>query len=330
MADLILTNGDSAADLLTAAGKPGTIVPWRDVLHEGPIVGGTPEECSAVRAEYLARRFGLDVEAVAADFAERDRLLRAHATFPTVELWFEHDLYDQLQLVQILAFFATEPERDGLVLVQADDFLGVQMAETVLRFAGAARSIGRADLDLAAGVWAALAEPTPEAVTRLSPAPPPAFPFLVPALRRFLEELPAPGSGLTRTEAAALETISDGVRSPRELFSTVLGQEEAAFMGDASFFNLLDDLATCAVPLITGLRRRSHNTEDELQRLRDARLELTLAGEEVLAGEDDHVAINGIDRWWAGTHLRGRDVWRYDQEAMALVPPGASGAKEAP
>ena len=27
-----------------------------------------------------------------------------------------------------------------------------------------------------------------------------------------------------------------------------------------------------------------------------------MAGREVLAGEDDHIALNGIDRWWGGTH----------------------------
>ena len=38
MTDLILTNGDSAGDVLAAAGKNGLILPWRDVLHEGPII----------------------------------------------------------------------------------------------------------------------------------------------------------------------------------------------------------------------------------------------------------------------------------------------------
>jgi len=46
----------------------------------------------------------------------------------------------------------------------------------------------------------------------------------------------------------------------------------------------------------------------------------------VLAGDEDHVALNGIDRWWAGTRLNGHDVWRYDRVKMSLVPPRASAA----
>ena len=49
MTDLIITNGDSAADLLRLAGREGVILPWRDVLHEGPIVAGDLTTCSAAR-----------------------------------------------------------------------------------------------------------------------------------------------------------------------------------------------------------------------------------------------------------------------------------------
>jgi dipeptidyl aminopeptidase/acylaminoacyl peptidase len=40
---------------------------------------------------------------------------------------------------------------------------------------------------------------------------------------------------------------------------------------------------------------------------------------DVLAGEHDHVALSGLDRWGAGTHLQGRSVWRYDRAARKLV-----------
>jgi hypothetical protein len=36
--------------------------------------------------------------------------------------------------------------------------------------------------------------------------------------------------------------------------------------------------------------------------------------------------LSGIDRWWAGTRLVGRDVWRYDRKTQRLVPPGEPGA----
>lgn len=325
MAELIITNGDDAADLLRLSGRAPTILPWRDVLHEGPITHTGLAPTSAERVAYLARRFRLDAADIAAEFTVRDELLRAHGDFQTIELWFEHDLYDQLQLVQVLSFFAGEPRRDGLWLVQADDFLGSQSAETILSFADAARPITTADLDLATAVWAALAAPTPERVAARAVGPEVSLPFLQPALTRFLEELPGPASGLGRTEETLLAAIAEGTRRPADLFRRSIAAEEAAFMGDWSFLRLLDDLAVCDVPLIAGLPAPPVNDIGG-DRFRTAQLTLTHAGGAVLAGTADHVALNGLDRWWAGTRLIGRSVWRFDRGSGALVRPAASVA----
>ena len=49
-------------------------------------------------------------------------------------------------------------------------------------------------------------------------------------------------------------------------------------------------------------------------------LRLTGTGARVLAGEADHVALNGVDRWIGGVHLRGRHVpWRWDDGTESLV-----------
>jgi hypothetical protein len=320
MADLIITNGDSAADLLQRAGRAEPIQPWRDVLHEGPLLAGPLPACSEARVAYLARRFRMPAAEIAAEFAARDGVMAAHAKFAEIELWFEHDLYDQLQLIQALSFFDKERRTDGLILIQADDFLGTQRPDTILRFAEHARPLTEPHLALAAALWADLTAPTPEAIAGRIEKPDDRLPYAASALARFLEELPAPGSGLGRTEQAILDGIAAGVVRPGRLFHAVLAREEAAFMGDLSFFRLLDDLASCDVPLIAGLAPPG-TAEDDAERFADAELELTAAGKDVLAGDKDHVALSGLDRWWAGTRLEGRAVWRYDRAEMKLVPP---------
>lgn len=324
MAGLIITNGDSAAELLVAAGRQDTICPWRDVLHEGPVVTGRLEECSARRADYLAQRFSLDSGEVEATFAERDDIIRNHKAFDRIELWFEHDLYDQLQLIQILSVLADEDRSDEVVLVQAGEFLGHQRPDTILRFAQGARQVRSDDFELATQVWSALAMPRPAAVVRHTTDTRSDWPFLRPALLRFLEELPG-ANGLSRTEATALSAIADGVTAPLRLFPHVLAREEAAFMGDLSFFAILEDLARAGTPLIEGFPLVG-GADDEVERLRDATLSLTEAGRAVLEGDKDHISLNGVDRWWAGTRLAGRDVWRFERGEMRLVPPQASAA----
>ncbi len=98
-------------------------------------------------------------------------------------------------------------------------------------------------------------------------------------------------------------------------------------MGDLSFLRLVEDLAFCAVPLIA-----SHAAGPEADAaatiLPEAELFLTPAGAEVLAGGDDHVAASGIDRWWGGTRLLGKAVWRYDRRRERLIPPTGKASTE--
>ena len=55
---------------------------------------------------------------------------------------------------------------------------------------------------------------------------------------------------------------------------------------------------------------------------RATRLRLTDTGARVLAGDADHVTLNGIDRWIGGVHLRGRHVrWRWDDGTETIAGP---------
>ncbi len=52
---LHITNGDSAAGVMREAGFDGEILPWRDVLHEGPVSAEPPlTTLSHLRAHFIA------------------------------------------------------------------------------------------------------------------------------------------------------------------------------------------------------------------------------------------------------------------------------------
>jgi hypothetical protein len=91
---LHLTNGDCAGPALRAAGVEGEIMPWREVLHDGPVPALPPDELREVRERFL----GDEVRLRSRD----ERLAGAVAAGEPLMLWFEADLYDVLLLVQIL------------------------------------------------------------------------------------------------------------------------------------------------------------------------------------------------------------------------------------
>ena len=323
--DLIITNGDSAGEILRRAYAGTEVLPWRDVLHEGPVpLTDSHEELSQTRADFLGGRNWEDRAALLENFKARDRGLAHHETFETVTLWFEHDLYDQLQLIQILDWFAANPRSDGaLWLVQAQDFLGTQTPESITEFAKDRKPVSAAQLTLARTAWSAFRQPAPEAWAGLLNQDLSALPSLENAVRRMLQELPALGSGLSRTQHQILMAINDGAETPPLVFAAAGRLEEAAFMGDWSFWGWLDGLASNPGRLIEGLEGRFSPAlpEADIRAYLASTLRLNTLGLQVLAGAADYTKEAPIDRWAGGTHLTNDNLWRWDNETGKLAPP---------
>jgi len=99
---LHVANGTSTTMTIEAAGIPGLLSIWADVLYEGPVPGGSSDdELAAVRAEFLA---GDDPVDPVNDLRRWRQAIVEHDAYDELVLWFEHDLFDQLDLIQVLTF----------------------------------------------------------------------------------------------------------------------------------------------------------------------------------------------------------------------------------
>jgi hypothetical protein len=150
----------------------------------------------------------------------------------------------------------------------------------------------------------------------------PELPFLAPALWRLLEELPAPGDGLSGTERRALAAIAAGHATPRDAFLAAQDAEPAPFLGDAWFYRALQELGTGENRLletVDGDPLPPAPPLGDAQRFVGAPLRFTAIGEQVLAGEADRVDLLGIDRWVGGTHVTATAVRRWDPEQNRLA-----------
>jgi hypothetical protein len=321
--DLVITNGDAAGELLRHTLQGAEVLPWRDVLHEGPVpLTATLEELTATRVEYLAGAGGGEIGAIEFELTARDRGLAMSPNFDRVVLWFEHDLFDQIQLLQVLDWFAANPRPEGtLLLVQTEDYIGRQEPEAIEGLAATAQTATQEQLALAKRAWAAFRQKTPEAWFRLLDEDLSALPFLRSAMVRMLEELPGP-DGISRTERQMLATAQAVSITALGLFIAVQKQEAAEFMGDWSFWRLLDQLALADEPLIAGLEAApfQHDVPELAQAYLTSRVTLTSLGKAVLAGGADWTAHHAVDRWWGGTHLTDNALWRWDPAVEDLIP----------
>lgn len=324
---LVITNGDAAVERLAAAGIAGEILPWRDVLHEGPVPRIPPDDLAGIRTTFLAGGFGARDEDVARSFAQRDALLAAHHDFTRIEIWLEHDLYDQLQLLQILDRLAALGRIDAVWLVQADDYLGPMGEDAIRALTTCAAPVTPAQFVLAARAWAAFTAPTPSELSQLLAHDLAPLRWLRPALRRLLAELPDHVTALSLSETRILEALDEGLTRAGRVFAAVSAREEARFMGDTSFFRWLDGLAFAPEPLVGGLPGRcpiganGGYDDPRAKAYLGADIRLTPFGTEVLGGRTDHARVNPIDRWLGGTHLTNDRLWRWNRAAGTLIAP---------
>ena len=326
MTSLIITNGDAAGERMREARINGEILCWRDILHEGPVpLTATPEELSAIRIDFLTTDGWGDPGEILASFAERDGIMGNLGAYSEIVLWFEHDLYDQLQLLQILdRLIAQDSVHPRLSLIQAGAFLAQETPSRLRTHLKLKQPVSEAQFQLAQSAWAAFRSATPESWAALMRYDTSALPFLRPAIMRQLEELPDAHTGLTRTETFILTMIQEGARTPAELFAHFEEHEEAPFMGDWVFWRILDALAAGAAPFVAGLRLKQfspHFSGEQREAYLGSELKLTGLGVTSLTGRKDAIAFRRLDRWMGGVHLTNANCWRWDAANRRLAPP---------
>lgn len=154
---LHITNGASVS--LEKTRLSGSVIFWNDVLHEGPVPAGISfDELTRLREQFLAGYYGLPRMDVS--FARRNAAISAAEEQDEVVLWFEHDLYDQLQLVQVLDCFAhAETNPAKLTLINIDRYLGSLEAAELERLFESRRPVTDEQMETAVAAWKAFRAP---------------------------------------------------------------------------------------------------------------------------------------------------------------------------
>ncbi|BCB74952.1 DUF1835 domain-containing protein [Phytohabitans flavus] len=320
-AALHVSNGDCTD--LPGTGLAKRVLYWRDVLHEGPVPAVAPDELRQIRANFLLQAGCDDRAEGTAMFVERDRTLAANRDGEYV-LWFEADLYDQLQIIQILARLADlGVPAQRITLICIGEHAGIarfgglgQLTPEQLRELPATNACARltpAALKLATDAWAAFRAPTPDRWRAIAGTRSSELRFLGEAFDRLSREYPATRDGLSLTERRVLAVVADGASDAGTAFVRAAARETRPYLGDSWCFAMVDRMAHAPVPLLDA---------DPADRPveRGTSLRLTDTGAQVLAGAADHVTLNGIDRWIGGVHLHGRHLpWRWDDGTETIV-----------
>src|SRR5450432_2266195 len=103
---LHIHNGESSANTLKESTIQGEQFAFRDALIGGPTparVAG--DEWRQLRAAHLSESYGVNREDCELGLRRQAELLSRYADHDEVVLWFEHDLFCQLNLIYLLDWF---------------------------------------------------------------------------------------------------------------------------------------------------------------------------------------------------------------------------------
>lgn len=311
-------DGDSTRWSLRMAGlgREGRILSWKDALYCGPVPSHlTLRQLSRLRSRYWT------TGRHTSEFAKRDAAIAMHSRFESIALWFEPKCaLCQLSVAQILSWLHQQDSAaDRLCWVRLH---GGELLPQQISKAYASRGIvTRAQIELADKLWRAFRQDSPHGLLRLLRASTSASPGLRSTIRWLLHEYPNRRNGLSRLERDLLRNIHRQGSAPASAAVAAIIAREP--VGDLMLFQMLRKFLSAEYPLLeltNSIDVELPDVEVDNEQFRRAILKLTSIGKRVLAGRADNVALNGIDRWIGGVHLKGKHIpWRWDDSATSIV-----------
>jgi len=325
MSDMLhILNGSSIEEPLRQSSVPGDFFSFRDALIAGPVIAGlNKEQWRELRVEHLASAYGVEPNKCDQQLLEQTQVLESYSTHDEVVLWFEHDLFCQLNLLYLLDWFAhVDLAGTRLSLVNVGEFpgkenfrgLGELNEQELESLFPQRQTVSATQLELASAAWRSFSSPDPTSLESILHTDTSSLPFLSTALAAHLRRFPNTANGLGQIENKSLELVENGSEEFGDLFPAFVALESVYGLGDTQLWISLVNLSKADEPLLTT------QTESNSSRVSPkATFKITAAGKAVLNGESDFVKLNGVDHWLGGVHLQGSDrLWRWDNEVGRL------------
>ena len=256
---LHVANGHCTTELIERAGLPGKTSIWADGLHDGPVPDVDDDRLIRVRAEFIADGLDVSADEVAADLRNWRAVVDADDSYSELVLWFEHDLFDQLNLIQLLARIGRDrPVRKPVSLVSVDRYpghtnfmgLGQLQPSDIAALYEQRQRVTPGQYEVAALAWDAFRSGSDSRLRSLLQRDLTALPFLAAALRRHLDEQPEIAGGLSRSERRLIEQLQHGPIDIRRAFAAMHEGETAYYITDSSFWAMIERLSGRSPALI--------------------------------------------------------------------------------
>ncbi|MFD1140450.1 DUF1835 domain-containing protein [Larkinella insperata] len=314
MKTLHILNGDATAEAFAQSNivrpsDPSDVLIWREALSEGPVKAEGPlDEFWGIRRAWLSVYAGEPAaDSYDQQVVQELKKLANSADYDEIYLWFEHDLFCQINLVFLLAQLAQQPRKAAKIKqVSVDSVPGEPFFKGMGQLTGAqlatlylqAEELTSHELDAAARVWRAYAGPDPMAVQDLLGADLGRLRFLKTALTYHLQRFPFTSNHLNLNEHLLTAILMEGPLTEDRLIERFLQQDRVYGITDLSVAEYIRQL------------------NGKLWAYTDEGVSLTEAGADIISGRRQ---LNPVERWLGGFYQTPDSPYRWDSELEKLI-----------
>ncbi|MGX5818765.1 hypothetical protein ACWKWU_11250 [Chitinophaga lutea] len=304
---LHVLNGDATREVFEKSGISGEVAVWREMLCEGrtPDTDEIPRFFTE-RAAYLQEEYGIDAKTYLHSIRQDAALLLHPEQYNEIVLWFEFDLFCQVNLIFLMSYLRQQPAPlPKVTIVQLDEHpevpnfrgLGMLQPQHFPPLFEKREELSDDDWAFATETWHAYRKGDVQALELLSGRKSSHMPYLGRALQAHLQRLPALGNGLNVIERFFLDRLALGKLPDRDLYYQFWNDFKIYGFGDFQLDHYVQQLQRAGV----------------IEKEGD-RLVLTSLGREVLENEENYQAFANLQTQYLGGLPLEHTPWRWDTE----------------
>ena len=249
---LHITNGDSLTDRLKALNLKGDIITWREMLCEGKTLTNVGSESFwKTRFEFLNKNYKVSKSWFVEKTLKEYRSLCNHKQQDQIVLWFEYDLFCQINMLAVISWLKTHRKYAHISLVcsgnedETDKMygLGDVSDEKLLELYENRTELSMNDIEFADYVWQLYCSDNPIRLENLTDFKNNQFDYLSDAIKAHLKRFPTIKNGLNDIENHVLQlSFEKKPKSKRDLVRTVLTDQGVYGFGDSQYDRIITTL----------------------------------------------------------------------------------------
>lgn len=252
---LHITNGDTTTNYLKKLNFSGDFITWREMLCEGKTTTDVGSETFwKTRFEFFKTSYKISKQKFINYTVKEYRNLCKKKDSNEIVLWFEHDLFCQINMLAVISWLKRYRKGYQISLVcsgkvdNSNNLLGLSELNSsqIQQHFKNRIELTQDDIEYADYIWQLYCSDSPlrlETVYKFNPMSP--FQYLETAIKAHLQRFPSIENGLNKVENTILKTAENQVLlSKKQLVTTLIKDEKVYGFGDIQYQHSINNLNT--------------------------------------------------------------------------------------